>query len=125
MRETQFRTVAKIVETPLRTKSQLMIHTGNLPATAEELRDLLATSETLFDRGMPVRVVTPATAVLPVARPLTKNNVVMQAHKLCQPMKAKANGEIVSVTLTDRLAMMYLDMTGEWNLRPLDGISVS
>jgi hypothetical protein len=36
-----------------------------------------------------------------------------------------ANGEHVPVTLPDRLAQMYLDMAGEWNLPPLAGVSTS
>ena len=34
---------------------ELILHSGNLPATAEALRDLLAASGKLFDRGLPVR----------------------------------------------------------------------
>jgi hypothetical protein len=35
----------------------LIVDNGNLPATARELRDLLAGSGRLFDRGVPVKVI--------------------------------------------------------------------
>jgi hypothetical protein len=106
------------------TQPQLVIQTGNLPATAVELRDLLAASGRLFDRGVPVRVIPPADGGSPAATPLTRNHVVMEAHRLCQPVKMK-DGELFAVTLSDRLAQMYLDMTGEWLLPPLAGVSTA
>jgi putative DNA primase/helicase len=108
-----------------REKPELVIHSGNLPATADALRDLLAASGKLFDRGLPVRVIRPADGTLPSARQLTKHNVVIEAHRLCQPVKIDADGEHVPVTLPDRVAQMYLDMSGEWDLPPLTGISAS
>ena len=48
--------------------------------------------------------------------PLTKHNVVIEAHRLCQPVKVNSDGEHVPVTLPDRVAQMYLDMSGEWEL---------
>ena len=64
---------------------ELIIHRGNLPATAADLRDRLAQSGRLFDRGLPVRVVRPADGGMPSATPLTRHNVVIEAHRLCQP----------------------------------------
>jgi hypothetical protein len=58
------------------------------------------------------------------AIPLTANNVVIEAHDLCQPIKINHQGELVAVTLPDRVARMYLDM-GDWNLRPLAGITTA
>jgi hypothetical protein len=52
---TEQRAAAEIVELALKPKPELLIHAGNLPATAETLRDLLAASGRLFDRGLPVR----------------------------------------------------------------------
>ena len=83
------------------------------------------TSGKLFDRGLPVRVITPADGGPPSAIPLTKSNVVMQTHRLCQPMKVKSDGEHVPQTLPDRLAQMYLEMSGEWGLPPLAGVSTA
>ena len=116
---------AEIVDLALKTKPELMVHAGDLPATAEALRDLFAASGKLFDRGLPVRVIRPADGSLPSALPLTKHNVVMEAHRLCQPVKLDADGDHIQVTLPDRVAQMYLDMSGEWNLLPLAGVSTS
>lgn len=125
MREAELRTAAEIVDLALHKKPDLMVHAGNLPATAAALRDLLASSGRLFERGVPVRIVTQSNAPMPTALAFTRSNVVMEAHELCQPKKVKSDGEIIDVTLSDRVATMYLDMVGEWNLRPLDGISMS
>jgi hypothetical protein len=99
---------------------ELILHSGNLPATAEALRDLLAASGKLFDRGLPVRVINPVDGGSPSAIPLSKHNVVIEAHRLCQPVKVAADGEHVPVTLLDRVAQMYLDMSEDppsdrWN----------
>ena len=117
-------TAAEIVDLALQ-KPELVIHGGNLPATAEALRDLLAASGRLFDRGLPVRVIRPVDGSPPSAVPLTKHNVVIEAHRLCQPVKMSADGDRIQVTLPDRVAQMYLDMSGEWHLPSLAGVSTS
>jgi hypothetical protein len=117
-------TAAEIVDLALKPKPELIIHAGDLPATAEALRDLLAASGKLFDRGLPVRVIRSAGGSLPSAVPLTKHNVVMEAHRLCQPVKV-SDGEYIPVTLPNRVAQMYLDMSGEWHLPPLSGVSTA
>src|SRR5262249_6853974 len=119
------KTTAEIVDLALKGKPELIVYSGDLPATAEALRDLLAASGKLFDRGLPVRVIRPADGSLPSAVRLTKHNVVIEAHRLCQPVKIDEEGEHVSVTLPDRVAQMYLDMSGEWRLPPLAGVSTS
>jgi hypothetical protein len=116
---------AKVVDLPQRPKVELIIQTSNLPATVEALRDLLAKSDRLFDRGVPVRIVHSASSDLPSVIPLTKNNVVTEAHRHCQPMKLDRHGDLVAVTLPDRIANMFLDLFGEWSLRPLSGISTA
>jgi hypothetical protein len=40
-------------------------------------------------------------------------------------MKEHSGGNLIPVTLPDRVAQMYLDMFGEWNLLPLAGISTA
>src|SRR5262249_34867711 len=59
-------------------KPELIIDAGELPNVAEELRDILAKSGMLFDRGLPVRVVAPLGGGLPVATP--PNNSRRRAH---------------------------------------------
>lgn len=106
-------------------KPELVVHTSDLPATAQALRDLLAASGRLFDRGAPVRVITPADGGPPSATRLTKHGVVMEAHRLCQPVKVDTDGRRIPVTLSDRVAQMYLDMSGDWRLPSLAGISTA
>jgi hypothetical protein len=119
------KTAAEIVDLTLKVKPELIVYLGDLPATAEALRDLLAASGKLFDRGLPVRVIRPADGSLPSAVRLTKHNVVIEAHRLCQPVKVDEDGEYIPITLLDRVAQMYLDMCGEWDLPPLTGVSTS
>ena len=71
-------------------KPELIVDDGNLPATAEALRDLIAASQKYYDRDGPVRVVNSTTDGSPTVMRLTKHNVVMEAHKLCRPVKADA-----------------------------------
>jgi hypothetical protein len=48
-------TPAEIVDQALKTKPELIIHSGNLPSSVEALRNLLAKCGRLFERGGPVR----------------------------------------------------------------------
>jgi putative DNA primase/helicase len=117
--------VINFVDRALAPKPDLIVHGSDLPATAEALRDLLAASARLFDRGMPVRIIKPADGGPPSATRLTKHNVVIEAHRLCQPVKFDPKGERKPITLPDRVAQMYLDMAGEWELPPLAGVSTA
>jgi putative DNA primase/helicase len=115
----------EFVDFALSPKPELIVHAGDLPATAEALRDLLAESESFFDRGVPVRLVRPADGGPPSAIPLTRHNVVIEAHRRCQPVKVNSHSERVHVTLPDRVAQIYLDMAGEWDLPPLAGVTTA
>jgi hypothetical protein len=117
-------TAAEIVDLAL-TKPELLIHAGDLPATAAALRDLFAKSRKFFDRGLPVRIIKPADRSAPLAMPITNHNVVIECHRLCQPMKMDRGGRCIPATLPDRVARMYLDMAGEWKLLPLAGVSTA
>ena len=77
-------------------RPELVIDPGDLPATARSLRDLLAASGRLFDRGVPVRIIRSPDGGPPLARPLTANNVVVEAHGMCQPVRVSADGERLS-----------------------------
>jgi hypothetical protein len=103
----------------------LIVRSDNLPATVEELRDLLAASGRLYDRGMPVRIAKSADGGPPSAAALTKHVVVIEAHRVCRPVKQTHDGERTGLTLPERVAQMYLDITGEWNLPPLAGVSTA
>lgn len=49
----------------------------------------------------------------------------METHQLCQPVKVDNGGHPKPATLPDRVAKMYLEMEGSWNLPKLVGISTS
>jgi putative DNA primase/helicase len=115
---------ASFVASATTPKPQLVVHGSNLPATVIALRDLFAASSGLFDRGGPVQVIGRANGNTPIAAALTKHGVVMEAHRLCEPVKRDGQGNLVPVTLQERVAQMYLDMN-DWNLRPLAGISTA
>jgi hypothetical protein len=103
----------------------LFINSGNLPATADTLRDLISASSKFYDRDGPARVINSAGDGSPMVVKMTRNNVIREAHRICQPVKPAHNDGVTHVTLPDRLAQMYLDMVGEWGLDPLVGISTS
>jgi hypothetical protein len=112
---------AEFVDGAIGAKPELIVHSGDLPATARALRDLLATSGNIFDRDMPVKVVQPGSGGAIAAVRLTVTGVVVEAHRLCQPVKIQ-DKTLVPSTLLDRVARMYLE-AGEWNLPRLDGIT--
>lgn len=111
----------------MREQAWLLVRGSNLPATARELRDLLAATGQFFERGpVPVRIVEDRVSGSPVARPLTISGVVNAAHDVSQPYRVKetAKGiEEIDITLPDRVAGLYLDMAGNWHLEPLHGIT--
>jgi hypothetical protein len=74
---------------------------------------------------VPVRIITHADGSLPSAEKLTNHYVVIEAHRLSQPVKLDPDKGPVPVTLPDRVAQMYLDMVGEWQLQPHGGITTS
>lgn len=86
---------AEIVDLAL-TKPHLFVHAGDLPATAEAVRDLLAASGKFFDRGVPVRIVKPADGSLPSATPLDK------AQRCYRSPSALSAGEDRSQTRSHR-----------------------
>jgi hypothetical protein len=107
------------LETP-----NLVVDPGDLPAAAREVRDLLAASGSFFDRGGPVKVVHDAEGGPPRAVSLNACRVVVEAHRLCRPVRERGE-DVVPVTLSDRVARMYLNMAGEWNLPALAGITTA
>jgi hypothetical protein len=99
----------------------LIVDRGNLPATAREVRDLFANAGPFFDRGGPVKVVPAGDMGPPIATALATHRVVIEVHTHGRPVEVHG-GQLVPVTLPDRVARMYLHLTGEWNLPILAGI---
>ena len=98
-------------------RPDLLVHSGDLPATARELCRLFAQDGRFFERGGPVTVRRSADGS-PVVVQLGVERTVLEAHRLCQPVAAGK-----PVTLPDRLARMYLAMEGDWSLPTLAGTS--
>lgn len=117
--------VREIIDMAENVRAPLIVRSGDLPATARELRDLFAGDGALFDRDTPVKLVQPAAGGPMVAMRLTINNVVIEAHRICQPVRLGEKGQSRPATLPERVARMYLDMIGEWHLPALAGISTA
>jgi hypothetical protein len=126
---------AAAIQTPPRavektdTRPDLVVDDSDLTRTARDLRDLLVPGEQLFERGLPVKLARDAASGSMIARQLTVESVVHEAHRIARPIKLKESkdGMIVEVpvTLPDRVARLYLDMQGEWNLRVLNGVTTA
>lgn len=102
-------------------KPDLVVHGADLPATTAELRRVLAGASNLFDRGgVPVLLVRSSAAL--TAKPLTFNNVIVEAHRLCRPVRLDKDGAMKPVTLPAPVAKMFLDL-GEWGFPPLTAIA--
>jgi hypothetical protein len=99
----------------------LLVHSGDLPKVAKQLRDIIAKSDKFFDRGGPARVVPVANEKVPTVVRLNACGVVRAAHQLCRPV----NMDGKPVTLPERVASLYLDMIGEWHLSPLTSITTA
>lgn len=105
-------------------KPDLIVDSGDLPATARELRDVFAASGRFFDRGVPVKIAPDSHGGPPSAVELTPTGIVIAAHELCRPVKEKGHG-LEPVTLPGPVARLYLEMAGEWDLPPLAGITTA
>ena len=109
-----------------RGRTDLFVNPADLPDTAE-LAGLLGSRPMLFDHGVPVRLAMDSQRGGLAASPLDLAGVVKECHAAARPWthnKAR-DGELVrqDVTLPDRVARLYLDHRGAWQLRPLDGIA--
>jgi hypothetical protein len=71
-----------------------------------------------------VRIVMPADGDFPQAMALSNHRLVIEAHRICRPVKI-SKSITKPITLPERVADLYLAMAGEWNLRPLVGITTA
>ena len=109
-------------------KRRMLVDEADLPRTARDVATLLAASGQFFERGgCPVSIVADAQTGALIARPATRETVVRAVHEQVQPYVVRNNRrgepEEQPITLLDRLAAIYLDMAGQWNLPPLQGIA--
>jgi hypothetical protein len=107
-------------------KPRVLVDRANPDKTVAAMRDELAKSDCLYDRGVPMRLAFDQQERGTVARALTAHGVVMKTHELCRPYTIKfKNGDTheVDASLPLSFATMYLDWQGEWKLAPLNGIA--
>jgi putative DNA primase/helicase len=103
----------------------LVVHGADLPATARAVANLLSAKPlNIFERDGVAVIVTPAAdGGAPTIRPLTVCGIIIETHKFCQPVKPAADGRRHEVTLSNKIAELYLAMPDEWRLRPLSGVT--
>jgi len=108
-------------------KPDLVVHTADLPATARALAKLLAEKcDSLFVHNHKVVIIGPGDDAndLPTMRPAGANEIIIAAHRYCQPVKPKS-ANLSPVTLRDKVAELYLAEPKEWCLRPLRGMTTA
>jgi hypothetical protein len=114
-----------LVHRALNPKPELLVHRSDRPETVRALLKLFQQAGDLYDRGgVLVTLVRPADGGPPIARPLLANNVIVEAHQLCQPVRFNKKGEKEEITLPTAVAQMLLDLY-EWGVPPLAGITTA
>ena len=116
---------AKPLRNVLADKPELVVHTADLTVTARALAKLLAGKchNMFVQNGEPVLVVADNDGAATI-RPVTRDEVIIAAHQLCQPVKLKSSDRC-EITLPDKVADLYLAMPEDWRLRPLAGLTSS
>jgi hypothetical protein len=100
-------------------KAELIVHGADRTVTARALAKLLAEKcDYLFVQGGKPVIVLGEDDAPPTMRPAGVNEIIIAAHKLCQPIGYK-DGQRQEITLPDKVAELYLAMPEEWRLRPL------
>src|SRR4051794_14365813 len=94
-------TASNLVAEVLGDKPRLFVRAGDLPSSAYELRDRLAATGRLFDRGTPIRLVPDKLHGGVIAKPLTLQRVIIEAHEVCQPYRMDGSQKI-NITLPDK-----------------------
>ena len=106
-------------------RPRLKIENGHPERTVANLRDILAMSSRLYDRGTPVRVVRDQSLGGFVAHELNADSLTLEAHLACQPYKVTDSGIERDATLPPSIARMYLNWRGEWGLPVLNGVTTA
>ena len=109
-------------------KPRILVDPANPDSTVAALRDILKTSDGLYDRGLPVRLARDQTTGTTRIQPLTPDGLIRVAHEKCRPFRLKTfHGvtEEVDCKFPRDLATMYLQWQGSWNLPVLNGVASS
>jgi hypothetical protein len=123
--DTSFNERNGFVQRALNRKPELVVQTADRPETVRALLRVLRRAGNLYDRGgVLVRLIRPADGGSLIARELKANNVIVEAHWHCQPVKFSKDGEKKEITLPTPVAQMLLDLH-EWDLPPLAGITTA
>jgi hypothetical protein len=108
-------------------KPPLQVWLADPAKTVAALRDMLATSECLYERGGPVTVAHDPISGGAVVHQLGPDELVRMAHEVCQPYEAKvkADGteERRDTQFPRNMAVMYQKWHGERGLPPLNGVT--
>jgi hypothetical protein len=103
---------------------ELVVDPADLPATAADLSQRLATLNNVFQRGASlIKVVKNADGCSIL--PFNARDVVNFTHAVCRPVEKKiVSGELVSkpVTLPAAVAHLYLNLHERWGVHDLNGI---
>jgi hypothetical protein len=76
---------ARTTPTSVGGKPRLFIDKGHPDRTVSNLRDILADSGRLYERGTPVRIVDDQNLKGSVAHAMTADSLALEAHFVCQP----------------------------------------
>ena len=109
-------------------KPRLLVDHANPDLTVAALRDILSRAPNLYDRGIPVRLVTDKARRRDlVAQGLAPDELVLVTHQLARPYAIDKDGYggESDVRLPHSIARMYLSWRGEWELPLLNGIASS
>jgi hypothetical protein len=109
-------------------RPRLKIDRNHPERTVADLRDILAKSGRLYDRGTPVRVVFDQSLGGSVAHSMSADSLALETHFACQPYAhAIVNGAWMErdAPLPPQMARMYLGWRGEWGLPPLNGVTTT
>jgi hypothetical protein len=112
-----------------RSRPRLKIDKSHPDRTVVDLRDILAKSGRLYDRGTPVRVVFDQTLGGSIAHQMAADSLALETHFACQPHTLARGAKDVwaerDAPLPPQIARMYLGWRGEWNLPPLNGVATT
>jgi hypothetical protein len=107
---------------------KLNVDRAHAELTVADLRDILAGSGRVFERGVPVRIVIDKAVGGSIAHVLTADSLALETHFACQPRGlVKVGGQWVErdIPLPLSIARMYLGWKGEWGLPLFNGIATA
>ncbi len=108
------------------TKPRVLIEDASPEISVDAISIVLAEDSELFERGVPVKLVRDPVTKAFLAHVMTADGVILKVHKNARPFKLRVvQGELTEVDarVPKYVATMWLDLHGQRNLRPLNGIA--